>query len=212
MKLIPFIFIALTAGCTFEKESPETLVQKLIEKENPVATDWIASFTNNQRKFKWYYAKEDYVELKELNSACNTWFEGLTPDTKSILITNFEEEAKAAALPNIVSLIEFNSEEKDVSRYIDYFTGSYEFFVNPSYKTKQYLLAKETNQTSLNEGRKLIQDMMGAEDKDSMFCFVFAPLFGAVGFEGFVKDTYDRLAKVISTQSRRELLEQAPNF
>jgi hypothetical protein len=179
---------------------------ELIEQENPVAVDWFQSVRDSDTKFKWYYPKEDYKNLKQLNDACNIWFESLSPDIKTSIIIIIEEEAKGAALPNMRNTLEKNSSEADTTRYIDYFTGSYAFFANPTYKTKQYFLSQEPPQLNIEIVKKSFTDEQ--KKKDFIACFTFMPLFGALGFEGYVKDTYDRLARVISARNRRELLEQ----
>ncbi|WP_208858305.1 hypothetical protein [Alteromonas stellipolaris] len=178
----------------------------LIEQENPVAVDWVNSMGGKGKKFKWYYSTEDYKNLSGLNDACNTWFDAASPDVKAAIITTIEGDARGAALPNVLNSFESNSTEADITRYMEYFTGSYTFFVNPTYKTRQYFLTSKISQSEESNIKKVLT----AESKDNNFvaCFTFAPFLGAIGFEGFSKDTYERLANVISTKNRRELLGQ----
>jgi len=200
----------LLASCSFQKETPQTALMDLIEEENPVAVDWFNAFSGSGTSFKWYYSTNDYIRLKKLNSVCNEWFENASPDIKASMIIGLEDEARGAALPDKLNMLESFSPEKDITRYLEYFTASYTFFANPSYKTKQYFLSNNTTLSEKAILKKTLAENSG--DNDFFACYVFSPLMGAIGYEGFAKDAYDRMAKVIGTKNRVELLEQTNKF
>ncbi len=200
----------LLASCSFQDAPPQVALMDLIEEENPVAVDWVRASSGDGTSFKWYYSSDEYMRLKKLNFACNEWFENASPDIKASMIISLEDEARGAALPNTLNTLESYSSEKDITRYLEYFTASYTFFANPSYKTKQYFLSNNRTLSEESFHKKTVTEHSG--DNDFLACYMFSPLMGAIGFEGFAKDSYDRMANVIGTKNRADLLEQADKF
>ena len=210
MKNMLLVIPLLIGGCASENSSPKAILMDLIEQKNPVAIDWVNSFSGSGAKFKWHYQTDEYKSLNKLNEACNIWFENSSPDIKSTLITALEDDARGAALPEIANTLETLSTDADITKYMDYFTASYTFFVNPSYKTKQHFMNTGISDSAREDARKVTKK--NASNENFIACSMFSPLFGAIGYEGFAKDTYNRMANVISTKNRRELLEKVPDF
>lgn len=86
MKNMLLVIPLLIGGCASENSSPKAILMDLIEQKNPVAIDWVNSFSGSGAKFKWHYSTDEYKSLNKLNEACNIWFESSSPDSKSTLI------------------------------------------------------------------------------------------------------------------------------
>ena len=75
MKNMLLVIPLLIGGCASENSSPKAILMDLIEQKNPVAIDWVNSFSGSGAKFKWHYSTDEYKSLNKLNEACNIWFE-----------------------------------------------------------------------------------------------------------------------------------------
>lgn len=183
------------------EEAIEVEYARLLKENNPLIKDL------NDSKFRIIYSDETLKDLLPLHNKCINY---ITSDAsiESRHRVHVSEELFALAAPGYVGIIEILfsydgiGNAPQVMSHMDYFTGSFRFFITPTSLTEdtavRFMQSLQNNNASKDtEGDAFVNSICLQQDL----------LLGALGIDGISKVVAQNLAKSVSSQNLKSVKE-----